>query len=349
MSDSYNNYSNYPQTIMQWAEKFDPQQGEMGDIARFQTLRSKQFLAPEEQVELNALAVKLQNKIFTSNNLNVISANLIKMQEHYRDNTSGELEKYKADLKAFSDGYKKLTMLRYQSWTTTTSKDYNIDSGNEALDSGVELLVDSMANLEIVLDGRQVSYDKYTVVNNSSGKKKIIRFNTGFTVPSGVRLECRWQDTAGNVFSVSSHQHSIVDVTDAPKVAKDGQYSSLLGVPSSFTPSTHRHPWGQLDGVPSSFTPSAHSHDDKYYTEAEINSQMSGKANTSHTHDDRYYTEGEINTQMGGKMNVSGGTFAGAVVAQTNGNYGIRQMRNTIISSSDPSGGGNGDVWIKFV
>lgn len=43
-------------------------------------------------------------------------------------------------------------------------------------------------------------------------------------------------------------------------------------------------PWSGVSGKPSTFTPSSHTHDDRYYTESEINSKLSGKANSSHTH-----------------------------------------------------------------
>ena len=48
------------------------------------------------------------------------------------------------------------------------------------------------------------------------------------------------------------------------------------------------------------------------------------------------------------KMNISGGTMAGALVAQNNTNYTTKQVRNIIISTEDPSGGDNGDIWIKY-
>lgn len=41
-----------------------------------------------------------------------------------------------------------------------------------------------------------------------------------------------------------------------------------------------------------------HTHDDRYYTESEMDSKLSGKASSSHTHDDRYYTEGEIDSKI---------------------------------------------------
>ena len=48
------------------------------------------------------------------------------------------------------------------------------------------------------------------------------------------------------------------------------------------------------------------------------------------------------------KMDISGGTMTGALVAQNNTNYTTKQVRNIFISTSDPSGGTSGDIWIKY-
>lgn len=42
--------------------------------------------------------------------------------------------------------------------------------------------------------------------------------------------------------------------------------------------------WGNVTGKPSTFTPSSHTHDNRYYTESEVDSKLSGKANSSHNH-----------------------------------------------------------------
>ena len=54
------------------------------------------------------------------------------------------------------------------------------------------------------------------------------------------------------------------------------------------------------------------------------------------------------NANIANKLDKSGGTMTGALVAQTNTNYTTRQVRNIIISTADPSGGSNGDIWIKY-
>ena len=48
------------------------------------------------------------------------------------------------------------------------------------------------------------------------------------------------------------------------------------------------------------------------------------------------------------KMDISGGTMTGALIAQNNTNYTTKQVRNIFISTSNPSGGSNGDIWIKY-
>lgn len=47
-------------------------------------------------------------------------------------------------------------------------------------------------------------------------------------------------------------------------------------------------------------------------------------------------------------MPISGGAFTGIVTAQNNTSYTTKQVRNICISTSDPSGGNNGDIWIKY-
>ena len=48
------------------------------------------------------------------------------------------------------------------------------------------------------------------------------------------------------------------------------------------------------------------------------------------------------------KVSKSGDTMTGALIAQNNTNYSVAQVRNIIISTSDPSGGNSGDIWIKY-
>ena len=60
-------------------------------------------------------------------------------------------------------------------------------------------------------------------------------------------------------------------------------------------------------------------------------------------------TQDYISTLDDNKLNKSGGTMTGILTAQSNTSYTTAQVRNIIISPNDPSGGNNGDIWIKYV
>lgn len=78
-------------------------------------------------------------------------------------------------------------------------------------------------------------------------------------------------------------------------------WEKITGKPSTFTPATHSHAWGDITGKPTTFAPSSHNHDDRYYTESEMDTKLSGKANSSHTH------------------NYAGSSSAGGTAASVNG------------------------------
>lgn len=98
-----------------------------------------------------------------------------------------------------------------------------------------------------------------------------------------------------------------------------------------------------------------------YRTPAEARSDI-GAAATSHQHSASDITLGTISIARGGTgaanassalsnlgaVPKSGGTMTGPLVAQTNTSYTTAQMRNVIISTADPSGGNNGDIWLKY-
>lgn len=71
-------------------------------------------------------------------------------------------------------------------------------------------------------------------------------------------------------------------------------------------------------------------------------------SNVSAMQSDITTAKNDISNLKTSKMNVSGGTMTGALVAQNNTNYTTKQVRNIFISTSDPSGGTSGDIWIKY-
>lgn len=49
-----------------------------------------------------------------------------------------------------------------------------------------------------------------------------------------------------------------------------------------------------------------------------------------------------------GAMPKDGGDFTGVVKAMSNNAYTTKQLRNITLSTGEPSGGDNGDIWIKY-
>jgi len=79
--------------------------------------------------------------------------------------------------------------------------------------------------------------------------------------------------------------------------------------------------------------------------QAELNTHKADKANPHGT------TKAQIelgNVDNVKQMPISGGTFTGIAKAQSNTSYTTRQLRNVIMSTANPSGGSNGDIWIKY-
>lgn len=95
----------------------------------------------------------------------------------------------------------------------------------------------------------------------------------------------------------------------------------------------------------------------KYDTLAPIETTALINADTLQGHAANYFAteadvsalQSNISALQSGKVSKSGDTMAGALVAQNNTNYSVAQVRNIIISTSDPSGGNSGDIWIKYV
>lgn len=60
-------------------------------------------------------------------------------------------------------------------------------------------------------------------------------------------------------------------------------------------------------------------------------------------------TPSEIISKIGyTPVNKAGDTLTGIVTAQNNTSYTTKQIRNITVSTLSPSGGSNGDIWIKY-
>lgn len=72
------------------------------------------------------------------------------------------------------------------------------------------------------------------------------------------------------------------------------------------------------------------------------------EGNDARLSDDRNPKDHTHDPSEVGSMPIAGGTFTGVAKAQANTTYTTAQLRNIIQSTADPSGGANGDIWIKY-
>jgi len=140
-------------------------------------------------------------------------------------------------------------------------------------------------------------------------------------------------------YSLTSHTHILEDLSNVSGVAQSGETLYFYNgewIPTTFTSAinnifyttaqtnemfsltSHTHnQYSSTSHTHNQYSLTSHTHDDRYYTETEIDTILTGKSNinhnhqyseiinTAHTHDDRYYTESEINTILTGKSNIS--------------------------------------------
>lgn len=100
-------------------------------------------------------------------------------------------------------------------------------------------------------------------------------------------------------------------VYSSPKSFHD--WGLLEGKPATFAPAYHTQAWETITGKPTTFTPSTHTH-----AYADITGKPSTFAPSAHNH-----------------------AWADITVPST--------IRNQIVSTAAPSGGNDGDVWLRYV
>lgn len=138
-----------------------------------------------------------------------------------------------------------------------------------------------------------------------------------------------WEDVTGKPVSYppAAHGHDWSDIANKPALFS-GSYLDLADLPESFTPAAHTHPWEQVTGkplkyptdwslitnIPTSFNPTAHTHTMAQVTG--LQAALDAKAEAVHTH----------------------------TAAQVTG-LGTAATKNITVSTAQPSGGNDGDIW----
>lgn len=90
----------------------------------------------------------------------------------------------------------------------------------------------------------------------------------------GFGVVLRWKDGFGDCEMCSRYgiNNNLADSIDTTNSDLAELNNNLAGK----APVNHTHAWSAITSKPSTYTPSSHTHDDRYYTESETNSLLSG-------------------------------------------------------------------------
>lgn len=210
---------------------------------------------------------------------------------------------------------------------------------------------------------------------------EIITQDTDITQPHYYRrkLVVLWEyikTKAQDFFAAKNHKHGKADITDFPtsmpasdvypwaKAATKPSYTKAevgLGkvdntadadktvkraTTAGTADSANSVAWENVKEKPTTFPVEAHNHDDRYYTEAEVDGKLFGKADANHTHDDRYYTEAEMDGKLNSKVN-NNEAGANGLFSKLTTSWTAIPTDNTYFIRQD-TGGGNTFGRVKF-
>lgn len=193
------------------------------------------------------------------------------------------------------------------------------------------------SNVQIQLDSK-LSEAPVTSVNNKTGAVALTKADIGLS----------------NVDNVK--QYSSTNPPPYPVTSVNGQTGAVTiesDVPENIVRYYDVAPTEAVEGLNAD---TLEGHSASYFATASglsaTNTQVSTLNSSLSTIDAQVSTANNnisaLQTAMDDKVDKSGGTLEGVLVAQRNTNYATAQVRNVIISTANPSGGSNGDIWIKY-
>lgn len=151
-----------------------------------------------------------------------------------------------------------------------------------------------------------------------------------------------WESLSGKpaTFPPSTHTHVIADTTGL-QAALDGKAAtSHTHVKANITDFAHTHPISEVTNLQTSLDGKAatvHTHAIADVTG--LQTALDGKAATSHTHSIADVTG--LQTALDSEVNRVNGTV-------TTASTSLAVVRNITLSTSAPSGGMDGDVWLVY-
>ena len=114
----------------------------------------------------------------------------------------------------------------------------------------------------------------------------------------------------------------------------EGSRIGLSQTGTTITISGDQPVWTDISGKPSTFPPDSHTHDSRYYTESEINTFLSAKANVSHTHSYDNYSGWDLQVNSGTTQRVYSGNDVNIIEGSR---INISRSGTNVTISGDPT------------
>ena len=183
------------------------------------------------------------------------------------------------------------------------------ENGNYVVEKQVLFKKSIISKEEVVAYGEDnldyvATYAPFThlhTVDNITGLREELD-NIGSGGTGGTKIEIIDSlDSVSSTAALSAKQGKILSELIADKTVT---WDTLQGKPSTFNPSAHNHSIANVTGLQGELDSKAsasHSHAISGVTG--LQTELNNKSNNGHTHDDRYFTESEINSLLSGKTN----------------------------------------------
>lgn len=189
------------------------------------------------------------------------------------------------------------------------------------VEEGKGLSTNDFTNAEKTKLANLENYELPTASNTQLGGVKV---GEGLSITNGVLSatgggeaeSVQWTNVLNkpSTFPPSSHTHTKSEITDFPTlatVATSGSYNDLTNKPTIPTvdstlsaTSTNAVQNKVVKTALDTKANSNHTHDDRYYTEEEIDSKLSGKSDVGHNHDERYYGKTDVDDKLSEKADL---------------------------------------------
>ncbi len=350
MSYLTGNLSSFPDSVDTFLEVYELPNAQRDNVARFQQLKLQSSLSSAEQMELNDLTIILQHYIISPTTWNKFCDALIATQQFFLNSVEPYIESKKAELDA------EVNNLRYRGeWdsaeqyyekniVTINGEGYIAKLDNKNISPSNTTYWGKISSKGVKGDpSLNINYKGEYISSETYQEGDAVTFNTLWyyakdTTQGNLPTDSDYWELHSNQVVISN-----VEPADNRIVGWIDTNTGLYKYYDSIT--STRIPVKVTSIINNNGTKEYDVNDIEY-----IDTALDLHLTDNNPHNISKLTLGLDNVTNDKQMPIAGGTFTGAVKAQTNTNYTTAQLRNVILSTNDAdsSSMNNGDIWIKY-